>query len=65
MKDTKPGFVEKRLKLQRRHIEALADEAYEGCDGCTEFEENMWKQGFIRGYYAAEAELFLNQNKDD
>ena len=69
MKDTKPGFVEKRLKLQRRHIEALADDAYEGCDvrirRCTEFEENMWKQGFIRGYYAAEAELFLNQNKDD
>ena len=63
MSDTKPGFVEKRLKLQRKHIEKLADDAYEGCDGCTEFEEKMWKEGFIRGYYAAEVKL--NQNKDE
>lgn len=63
MSYTKPRFVEKRLKLQRKHIEKLADEAYEGCDGCTGFEEKMWKEGFIRGYYAAEVEL--NQNKDD
>ena len=63
MSDTKPGFVEKRLKLQKKHIEKLADDAYEGCDGCTEFEEIMWKEGFIRGYQAAEVEL--NQNKDE
>lgn len=61
MSDTKPGFVEKRLKLQRKYIEELADDAYEGCDGC----EKIWKEAFIRGYYAAEAELFLNQNKDE
>jgi len=29
----------------------LADELYEGCDGCTETEEKMWKDGFVRGYY--------------
>jgi len=63
MSYTKPGFIEKRLKLQRKHIEKLADEAYEGCDGCTEFEEKMWKEGFIRGYHSAEVEL--NQNKDE
>ena len=63
MSDTKPGFVEKRLKLQRKHIEKLADYACEGCDGFTEFEKKMWKEGFIRGYYAAEVEL--HQNKDD
>ena len=60
MSVTKPGFVEKRLKLQRKHIEQLADYAYERCDGCTEFEEKMWKEGFIVGYHAAELEL--NQN---
>jgi len=63
MNYTKPEFVEKRLKLQRKHIEKLADNAYEGCDGCTKFEEKMWKEGFIAGYHAAELEL--NQNKDD
>lgn len=63
MSDTKPGFVEKRLKLQKKHIEKLADDAYEGCDGCTEFEKKVWKEGFIRGYQAAEVEL--NQNKDE
>ena len=62
MSNTKPGFVEKRPQLQRKHIEKLADNAFEGCDGCTEFEEKMWKEGFIRGYYAAEIDL--NQNKE-
>jgi len=61
MSNTKPGFVEKRLELQRNHIEKLADDAYEGCDGCTKFEKKMWKEGFIRGYYMAEIEL--NQQK--
>ena len=62
MSDTKPGFVEKRLKLQKKHIEKLADEAYEKIEGCTEFDEKVWKDGFIKGYYAAQVEL--NQNKD-
>lgn len=62
MSDTKPGFVEKRLQLQRKHIEKLANDAYEGWGyGCEEFEEKMWKDGFIRGYYTAETEL----NKDE
>lgn len=38
-------------------VQKLADEAYEGCDGCTEFEEKMWKEGFIRGFYVAELKI--------
>ena len=63
MNDTKPEFVEKRLKLQRKYIENVANESYERIEGCTEFDEKVWKDGFIKGYYAAQVEL--NQNKDE
>lgn len=35
-----------------KEIEKLAEEAYEGCDGCTAFEKQMWIEGFVRGYLA-------------
>ena len=53
---TKPCFVEKRLNQQRNHVLKLANDVFKGCDGCTSFEETMWKEGFIRGYYAKEEE---------
>jgi len=33
------------------------DETWEGCDGCTEQDEIMYKNGYVKGYNAAIAEL--------
>jgi len=33
------------------------DESWEGCDGCTEQDEIMYKNGYVKGYNAAISEL--------
>jgi hypothetical protein len=35
----------------------ISDESWEGCDGCTEEDEIMYKNGYVKGYNAAIAEL--------
>ena len=45
---SQPGDPQQQEEVDPR---ALADELYEGCDGCTEVEEKMWKNGFVRGYH--------------
>ena len=35
----------------------ISDESWEGCDGCTEQDEIMYKNGYVKGYNAAMAEL--------
>ena len=35
----------------------ISDKSWEGCDGCTEQDEVMYKNGYIKGYNAAIAEL--------
>jgi hypothetical protein len=35
----------------------ISDESWEGCDGCTEQDEVMYKNGYVKGYNAAIAEL--------
>ena len=35
----------------------MSDESWEGCDGCTEQDELMYKNGYIKGYNAAISEL--------
>jgi len=35
----------------------ISDESWEGCDGCTEQDEIMYKNGYVKGYNAAVAEL--------
>ena len=35
----------------------ISDESWEGCDGCTEQDEIMYKNGYVKGYNAAIAEL--------
>jgi hypothetical protein len=37
--------------------EKISDESWEGCDGCTEQDEIMYKSGYVKGYNAAIAEL--------
>jgi hypothetical protein len=37
--------------------EKIVDESWEGCDGCTEQDEVMYKNGYVKGYNAAVAEL--------
>ena len=31
----------------------ISDESWEGCDGCTEQDEVMYKNGYVKGYNAA------------
>jgi hypothetical protein len=38
-------------------ITEISDESWEGCDGCTEQDEVMYKNGYAKGYNAAIAEL--------
>jgi hypothetical protein len=35
----------------------ISDESWEGCDGCTEQDEIMYKNGYAKGYNAAIGEL--------
>ena len=35
----------------------ISEESWEGCDGCTEQDEVMYKNGYVKGYNAAIAEL--------
>jgi hypothetical protein len=35
----------------------ISDESWEGCDGCTEQDEVMYKNGYVKGYNAAISEL--------
>ena len=37
--------------------EKIVDESWEGCDGCTEQDEIMYKNGYVKGYNAAIGEL--------
>jgi hypothetical protein len=57
--------VEDRIKIRQFEQDALnmegkqlADESWEGCDGCTEQDEVMYKNGYAKGYSAAMAELY-------
>jgi hypothetical protein len=47
---TKPGFVEKRMRLYNEHVKRLAEEAWEGCHGCDNVDKYFWISGFIAGY---------------
>ena len=38
-------------------VKQIAEESWEGCDGCTEQDEIMYKNGYVKGYNAAIAEL--------
>ena len=41
-------MVEQRMqKIQSLHRQA--EESWEGCDGCTETDANLWKNGFVAG----------------
>jgi len=35
----------------------MSNESWEGCDGCTEQDEIMYKNGYLKGYNAAIAQL--------
>ncbi len=54
---------DKDSKLERQRIERLALNAYEGCDGCTEFDKKMWVDGFVLGYITKQIELNKNHKK--
>jgi hypothetical protein len=41
----------------------MSDESWEGCDGCTEQDEIMYNNGYVKGYNAAISELPKETNK--
>ncbi len=47
---TKPGFLERRAAQYRFYVNRLAEEAWEGCDGCDENDKTFWINGFVHGY---------------
>ena len=47
--------------MEREEVNKLADDSYEGCDGCTEFQEKMWKEGFVRGFFECEAKTYSRE----
>jgi len=57
--DNTPKEVKKDSfgEISDEEIEKFADESWEGCDGCTEQDEIMYKNGYVKGYNAAIAEL--------
>jgi hypothetical protein len=40
-----------------KELKQIAEECWEGCDGCTEQDELMYKNGYVKGYNAAISEL--------
>jgi len=47
----------KKRKETLSKVVKLSDESWEGCDGCTEQDEIMYKNGYVKGYNAAIGEL--------
>ena len=47
--------TEDHPKPEHMNAKLLANDYYEGCDGCTEFEEKMWKNGFVTGFHVRES----------
>ena len=53
----------------------ISDESWEGCDGCTEQDEIMYKNGYVKGYNAASSQTtsdkwneyqdWLNEHPED
>ena len=55
------AFVSKgsdeRIVDTNKTITEISDESWEGCDGCTEQDEVIYKNGYVKGYNAAIGEL--------
>jgi hypothetical protein len=50
-----PHIKEKIDKLtgELKKVYELAEQSWEGCDGCDENDKNFWMNGFQKGYYTA------------
>ena len=48
---------DERIVDTNKTITEISDESWEGCDGCTEQDEIMYKNGYVKGYNAAISEL--------
>ena len=42
---------------ESKGITELSNDSWEGCDGCTEQDEVMYKNGYVKGYNSAISEL--------
>jgi hypothetical protein len=54
--------------MNKKQLEQLARESWEGCHGCDENDKYFWMNGFITGYLNArldnvEKNIEKNQNK--
>ena len=39
--------------MHLEQLKQLAEESWEGCDGCTEQDKNFWAKGFLSGHCTA------------
>jgi hypothetical protein len=55
MKEIPPHIKEKIDKLtdELKRVYELAEQSWEGCDGCDENDKNFWIKGFQAGYNTA------------
>ena len=54
----KPDIFEMTYELASTSSQTeISDESWEGCDGCTEQDEVMYKNGYVKGYNSAISEL--------
>jgi hypothetical protein len=47
-----------------KEAKKLAEESWEGCDGCTEQDEIMYKNGYVKGYNAASSQTTSERIKE-
>jgi len=50
-------LIEAMVDFSQLPQQEISDESWEGCDGCTEQDEIMYKNGYVKGYNAAISEL--------
>ena len=67
MKEIPPHIKEKIDKLtdELKKIYKLAEESWEGCDGCDENDKRLWINGFQKGYYTAKPDHLSDEEIEE
>jgi hypothetical protein len=63
MKEIPPHIKEKidKLKDELKKVYELAEESWEGCDGCDENDKHFWMNGFRTGYNRAKPDVLSDE----
>lgn len=50
-----------KWKAEQERVKKLAEQSWEGCDGCDENDKNFWMNGFRAGYNTAKPDEILDE----